>query len=103
MCGEDSLLTVDLGFLKMPINPLQCAFTLMCLFNLENPYVIYYGVCRHTMCTFLISSLFMCVLMSFVDQLDGSCESVCGPIHHSVDIGSVEGSIHLVTISAVLV
>ena len=51
------------------------------------------GGCRHAMCTFLISRLSVGVLISVVGQLDGSCESHCGPFHHSVDVDRVVGSI----------
>jgi hypothetical protein len=35
------------------------------------------------------------VLNSVADQLDGSCESHCGPFDHSVDVDSVVGSVPL--------
>jgi len=69
--------------------------TLMSLFNLENLCVMSSGVCRHAMCTFLISRLSVSVLISVVGQLDGSCESHCGPFHHSVDVDRILGSIPL--------
>ena len=47
------------------------------------------------MCTFLISRLSVGVLISVLGQLDGSCESHCGPFHHSVDVDRVVGSIPL--------
>jgi len=74
---------------------LQYAITLLSLFNLENLCVVSSGVCRHAICTFLISRLSVGVLISIVGQLDGSCESHCGPFHHSVDVDSVVGSIPL--------
>ena len=77
------------------MNHLQYAITLMSLFNLENLCVLTSVVCRHAMCTFLISRLSVGVLISVVGQLDDSCESHCGPFHHSVDVVSVVGSIPL--------
>ena len=77
------------------MNLLQYLITLMILFNLENVCVMSYGGCRHAMCTFLISSLSVGVLICVVVQLDGSCESHCGPFDHSVDVGRVVGSIPL--------
>ena len=53
------------------------------------------GGCRTATCTFLISKLSVGVLTSVVGQLDGSCESHCGPFHHGVDVDNVEGSIPL--------
>ena len=47
------------------------------------------------MCTFLISKYSIGELVSVVGQLDVSCESHCGPFHHSVDVDSVVGSIPL--------
>jgi len=47
---------------------------------------------RHAVCTFPISMLSVGVLISVVGQLDGSCESHCGPFHHSVDVDRVVGS-----------
>ena len=77
------------------MNLLQYAITLMSLFNLENLCVMTSVVCRHAMCTFLISRLSVGVLISVVGQLDGCCESHCAPFHHSVDVDSVVGSIPL--------
>ena len=39
------------------------------------------------------------LLTSVVGQLDGSCDDLCGPFHHSVDGENVEGSIPLKMIS----
>ena len=50
---------------------------------------------RCATCKFLNSSLSVGVMISVMDQLDGSCESRCIPFHHSVDVDSVEGSIPL--------
>jgi hypothetical protein len=47
------------------------------------------------MWTFLISNLSVGELISVVGQLDGSCESHCGPFHHSVDVDNVVGWIPL--------
>jgi len=77
------------------MNLLQYPITLMSLLNLENLCVMSSGGCRHAMCTFLISSLFVGVLNSVVGQLDCSCESYCGPFHQSVDVDRVAGSIPL--------
>ena len=66
-----------------------------CLFNLANFCVISSEVCRHAMCTFLISRLSVGVLSSVIGQLDGSCESHCDPFHHTVGFGSVVGSFPL--------
>ena len=46
------------------------------------------------MCTFLISKFSVGVSISVVGQVDGSCESHCGPFHHSVDADNA-GSIPL--------
>jgi len=51
--------------------------------------------CRTATCTFLISKLSVGVLSSVVGQLDGSCESHCGPFYHSVDVDNVECSVPL--------
>ena len=67
----------------------------MSLFNLENLCVMSSGGCRYAMCTFLISRLSVGVLIYVVGQRDGSCESHCGPFHHSVDVDRVVGSIPL--------
>jgi len=91
--------TVDfvlaLGFLQLLMNLLQYPVTLMSLFNLENLCVMSSGGCRHAMYTFLISSLSVGVLISDVGQLDGSCESHCGPFYLSVNVDSVVGSLPL--------
>ena len=49
------------------------------------------------MWTFLISKLSVGELISVVGQLDGSCESHCGPFHHSVDVDNL--MIHLCYVS----
>jgi len=72
---------------------LQYATTLMSLFNLENQWVMPSWVYRYARCTFLNSRLSVCVLISVLGQLDGSCESHCSSFHHSVDLDSVEASI----------
>jgi len=77
------------------MNLLQYAMSLLSLFNMENLCVMSSGGYRRVTCTFLISRLSACVLTSVVDQLDGSCESHCGPFHHSVDVDNIEGSIPL--------
>jgi len=84
-----------LGFLQLLMNLLQYPITLMILFNLENFCVMCSGGCRQAMCTFLISRLSVGVLLSVVGQPDGSCESHCGPFHHSVDVHRVVCSILL--------
>ena len=76
--------------------------TLMSLLNLENFCVTSSGVCRHAICTFLTSKFPVGVLISIILQLDGSCESHCGPFHHSVDVESVVGSVPLDIRSAAL-
>jgi len=53
------------------------------------------GGCSRAICTFLTSKFSVGVINSVVGQLDGSCESRCGPFHHNVDVASVEGSIPL--------
>ena len=53
------------------------------------------GVCRHTICAFLVSSVSVGILNSAVGQQNGSCDSHDGPFHHSVDVVSVVGSIPL--------
>ena len=83
----------------MLMNLLQYAITLS-LFNLENLCVMPPGGCRHAMCTFLISRLFVGVMNSAVGQLDSSCESHCCPFHHSVDVDRVVKSIPLEMSSA---
>ena len=66
----------------------------MSLFNLENRCVMSSGVGRHARCTLLNSRLSIGVMNSVIVQLDGSCESHCGPFHQSVDVDRV-GSISL--------
>jgi len=53
------------------------------------------------MCTFLISMMSVCVLISVVGQLDDSCESQCVPFHHSVDVKRVVVSLPLEVKSSV--
>jgi len=69
--------------------------TLMSLWSLENLWEMSSGFCRNATCTFLNSNVSVGVLNSVVGQLHGSCNSHCGPFHHSVDVVSVEGSIPL--------
>ena len=73
---------------------LQYAIIQMSLFKLEK-FCVSSAVCRHAMYTFLISSLSVGVLISDVGQLDGSCESHCGPFYLSVNVDSVVGSLPL--------
>ena len=86
---------VGLGMSAFAYEILQYEITLMSLFNFENLCVISSEDCRHAMCTFKIPKLSVCVLISVVGQLDGSCESHCGPFHHSVNVDSVVGSLPL--------
>jgi len=88
-------LPVALGCLQLLMNLLQYPITLMSLLNLENLCVMSSGGCRHATCIFLISRLSVVVLISVVGQLDDSCESHCGPFHHSVDVDSIVSSIPL--------
>jgi len=81
--------------LQLSMNLLQYAVTLMSLLSLENLCVMSSGGCSRATCTFLISKFSVGVLNSVVGQLDGSCESHCGPFYHSVDVASVDGSIPL--------
>jgi len=74
----------------------------MSLFNLENACVMSSGGCRDAMRTFLISRLPVGALIYVIGKLDGSCESHCGPFHHSVDVDRVVGSIPLEMRSAEL-
>jgi len=60
-----------------------------------NVCVMKSGVFRPAICIFLTSSLSVCVLNSVVGQLDASCESHCGPFHHSMDVERVQCSIPL--------
>jgi hypothetical protein len=69
--------------------------TLMSLFNLENLSVRSSGGCSSASCAFLISRFSVGALTSVAGQLDGSCESYCGPFHHNVQIESVVGSVPL--------
>ena len=80
-----------LGCLQLLMNLLQYAMTLMSLFSLENHCVMSSGRWNAT-CTFLISKISVGVLNSVAGRLDGSCESHCGPLHHSVHIDSVISS-----------
>ena len=57
--------------------------------------MMFSGNFRHAICKFLISRLSVGVLISVVGQLDGSCESHCGPFDYSVDLDSVVVSIPL--------
>ena len=82
-----------LVFLQLLMNLLQYPITLMRLFNLKNLCVISSGGCSHAMCTFLISRLSVGEFICVVGQLEGSCESHCGPFHHRVDVDRVVGSI----------
>jgi hypothetical protein len=67
----------------------------MSLFNLENLSVRSSGGCSSATCAFLTSRFSVGALTSVAGQLGGSCESHCGPFHHSVDVESVTGSIPL--------
>ena len=77
---------VVLLILQMIMNLLKYSITLMNLFNFKNFCVMSTGVSIHAMCTFLISSLCVEVLILVVGQLDDSCESHCGLFHHSLDV-----------------
>ena len=81
--------------LQLMMNRLQYAMTLSSLFNSENRCVMSSGAGRHARCTFLISRLSVGIVISVTGQLDGSCESHCGPFHQSVDVDRVNGSITL--------
>ena len=86
---------VALGFLQLLMNLLFHPITLMCLFNLENICEMTSEGCKHAMCTFLISRLSVGVFISVLGQLDGSCESHCGPFQHGMDVDRIVGSIPL--------
>jgi len=58
------------------------------------------GGCGHAICTFLIFRLSVGVFISVVGQLDVSCESHCGPFHHSVDVDRIVVSVPLEVSSA---
>jgi hypothetical protein len=63
-------------------------------FNLENLCVVTSRGSRSAACTFLISRLSVVVVVtSVVGHLDSSCDYLCGPFLHGVDVGSAEGSI----------
>jgi len=64
---------------------LQYTVTRMSLLSWENLCVISFWARASATCTFLISKLSVGVLTSVVGQLDGSCDSHCGPFHHNVD------------------
>lgn len=76
----------------MPMNFLQGSISPIRLFNLENSFVMSSGSSSHALCTFLFSRLSMFVLISVLGQLDGSCESRCGPVQNRVDVDSFVGS-----------
>jgi len=84
-----------LVFLQLLMNHLQYPISLMNLFMLDNFCVMASPGCIHAMCTFLIASLTLGVIISVVGQLDGFCESHCCPFQHSVDVDRIVGSIPL--------
>ena len=79
-----------LGCLQLVVNFLQYATTLISLFNLENRCVMSSG--GRATCTVLISKFSVGLLKSVVGQLDGSCVSHCGPLHHNVADDKLVGS-----------
>jgi hypothetical protein len=71
---------------------LQYATTLMSFSNLEYFWVMSSEDYISATCTFPISKLLLGMLNSVVGQLADSCDSHCGPFHHSVDVDKTEGS-----------
>ena len=89
LCGKGGRCLLALECLQLIMNRLQYAMTLMSLFNLENRCVMSSEIGRHARCTFLISMLSVGMVISVTGQLDGSCESHCGPFLQSVDVDRV--------------
>jgi len=95
LCEEDSWLPLGLGIYAVSYKSLAVSNYSGESVQLENLRVMSSGGCIQAICQFLISRLSVGVLISVVGQLDGSCESHCGPFHHSVDVDSIVGSIPL--------
>ena len=88
LCGQSGWLHVGLGR-----SAVEYESSAVCNDWLKSLCVVTSRGCRNTICTFLISRLSVVVVASVVGQLDGSCDDLCGPFLHGVDVGSVEGSI----------